>query len=471
MTQDSFGRSGNDRNEMFAIGAAAGALVAAGIQELVSRRRRTPLERAQERAVELAGIGGDYASSLRDSASEYLDYLAGQSQKQWKQTKKQALKAAHKERKQAGRLGKVAGGALTAAAAGEALEHVVDYLSGSDAGKEAKGLFNRTEKQAKVLKKQTTKQAKGLWGRAERSAADYEDAAYDAAAVAQKAGRRWFSSASDVAAEYEKSAEAAAKKGKKGARGWFNAASDSAAAYTKEADKSAQHVQKKVGKQAKRWFDVTADAAASYVDEASSSDVAKRARKAVGQVRDRAADVDVAKTAHQASDTVSDLLKSAGATIAATVVTARDAVQDTKLSELSETARDYASSAADTLKDAASTARDRIEDAKLGDRARDAATAARDYGATTATKLQGTASHVADVTAETAKEARADVEKSVRQARRRVRWGFRAFVGGVLFGVLTAPQSGQHTRETLQNFVETLLEIVMPGLNGGQHNQ
>ncbi|MDQ5853316.1 MAG: YtxH domain-containing protein, partial [Chloroflexota bacterium] len=50
----------------------------------------------------------------------------------------------------------------------------------------------------------------------------------------------------------------------------------------------------------------------------------------------------------------------------------------------------------------------------------------------------------------------------VKKTRRRVTWGLRAFVIGLVVGILTAPNSGQRTRDMLQGFVEDLLDIVMP---------
>ena len=100
MTQTNYGGN-DDRNELFLLGAAAGALVATVLQELLERRRQTPLERAQARAEELAKIGGKYARSVTGDVGDYLDDLAKQGGKQWNQTKKAALKQAKQSRKQA----------------------------------------------------------------------------------------------------------------------------------------------------------------------------------------------------------------------------------------------------------------------------------------------------------------------------------------------------------------------------------
>ena len=79
-----------------------------------------------------------------------------------------------------------------------------------------------------------------------------------------------------------------------------------------------------------------------------------------------------------------------------------------------------------------------------------------------ATKLTDSATHLAEATSEQATQVRTGVRKSVKRTRRRARWGLRSFLIGLAIGLLTAPQSGENTREALTTFVENILDVFMP---------
>jgi hypothetical protein len=149
---------------------------------------------------------------------------------------------------------------------------------------------------------------------------------------------------------------------------------------------------------------------------------------------------------------------------------ARERLED---AHLGERAREVAAVASGTIKDVAGTARERLAEADLGPKAREyagvAAVTVKDYSTkaskaarTGAEKLGESAAHVAESTAEGAKDLQMGVKKSVKQTRRRVTWGIRAFIIGLVIGILTAPQSGQRTRDTVQGFVQDLLDLVLP---------
>jgi len=339
---------------MFAIGAAAGALVATAVQEMIDRRRKkSPLERATERVTAAAGEGSKFVGELTEQASDYLADLSKQGRKA---TRKQTKRA----RKQTASLKKAAAGALGAVAASNVVEQALEL---TEAARHT--TLNRN--------------------------------------AAKKQAGKWWQSASEAALEY------------------VDAARESVA----DAD---------IGGKAR-------EAANSALDAASSA-------------RGRLDDVHLTDRARELAATATSALKEAAGTA-------------------SDTLKDAAGTASGTIKDVAETTRERLSEAELGPKAREyagvAAETVKDYSVkaqkvakTGAEKLGESAAMVAESTAESAKDIRKGVKKSVKRTRRRMTWGIRAFVIGLAFGLLSAPQSGQRTRDMLQGFVEDLLDLVMP---------
>lgn len=137
------------------------------------------------------------------------------------------------------------------------------------------------------------------------------------------------------------------------------------------------------------------------------------------------------------------------------------------------TLRDIAHSAQDYSGKLAHQAQESIRDVHLGKRARHYGTALTGYttGATLATrqaaqqgvtKLSKGASLVAEATSEQAQGLRKGVRKTTKRTRRRVGWGLRAFIIGLVVGVLAAPQSGRRTRDIITSFVQDMLDVFMP---------
>lgn len=124
-----------DRSEMFAIGAAAGALVTAAISEYLERRRpKTPWEKAQARGAEAlsslsgtAKVGSQRAKEYVDAASDYVQEVIDTTPKSWQKTKKRGKK----QRKQSQALGlkEAAVAALGVSAATGVVDKVRDYAS------------------------------------------------------------------------------------------------------------------------------------------------------------------------------------------------------------------------------------------------------------------------------------------------------------------------------------------------------
>ena len=383
MTQGTYGDQSNyDRNEMFAIGAAAGALIATAIQEMLERRRKTPLERASERAAAIVSEGSQKISGLGETAAEYVSDISEQS-------RKAARKQAKKARKQAGALKEVAAGALSAVASSTLVEQARER--GED------GWLDGDRKS-------------GGWFRKGASASN---GAQKAAAPAAKQARAWWRSASDTAAE-----------------------SIEAARESKVADKASE----------------TGDSARSILESLSQS---------------------LLQYLESARETVSDA--ELGTKARGVASTARERIEDARIGDK---ARTYATTASETLKDVAETARERLADADLGDKAREyagvAAETAKDYSAkagkaakVSADKLGASASYVAESTAEGARDLRKGVKKQVKRTRRRINWGLRAFIVGLVVGLLAAPQSGQRTRDMVQGFIENMLDIFLPDEQSG----
>jgi len=364
------GQSGYDRNEMFAIGAAAGALVATAVQEIIDRRRKkSPLERVTA----AAGEGSKYVGELTEQASDYLADLSKQGRKA---TRKQTKRA----RKQTASLKKAAAGALGAVAASNVVEQALELA-------EAARHTSLTSK------------------------------------ATQKKARKWWASASEGALEY------------------VDAARESVA----DAD---------IGGKAREAANSALDAASSARGRLDDVHFADRARDVASTARERLEDVHLTDRAREFATTATSALKEAAGTTSSTL-------------------KDAAGTASGTFKDVAETARERLSEAELGPKAREyagvAAETVKDYSVkaqkvakTGAEKLGESAAMVAESTAESAKDIRKGVKKSVKRTRRRMTWGIRAFIVGLAFGLLSAPQSGQRTRDMLQGFVEDLLDLVMP---------
>ena len=334
-------QSGYDRNEMFALGAAAGALVATAVQEMLDRRRKkSPLERATERVSEVAGQGSKYVGDLTGSAG---DYIAGLSKPSRKATRKQAKRS----RKQSMSIKDAAAGALGAVAASNVVEQALE--------------LTESARKATMNGMGTKKKASTWWQTASENAQDYVEAARGTVA---------------------------------------------------EVD---------LGNKAR----VAAAAARERLEEAR---LAERAREA----------------AATAGGTIKEAAGTAGGTIKEVAETARERLSE---ADLGPKAREYAGVAADTVKDYSTKA---TKVAKTG-----------------AEKLGESAVYVAGSTAEGAKDLRKGVQKKVKKTRRRVTWGIRAFVIGLVVGILAAPHSGQRSRDMLQSFVENLLDIIIPDDQAG----
>jgi len=143
-----------DRSEMFAMGAAAGALIATAVQEVIERRKKkTPLEKASARAAALVSDGTEYARDLQESASAYVADLSKQSRRQLKQARKRASKQAKHTGKQAETLKDAAVGALGAVAASAIADQAREYIDVVQAqsrkrGRKAGRWFNTAGKAA-----------------------------------------------------------------------------------------------------------------------------------------------------------------------------------------------------------------------------------------------------------------------------------------------------------------------------------
>jgi hypothetical protein len=139
-----------------------------------------------------------------------------------------------------------------------------------------------------------------------------------------------------------------------------------------------------------------------------------------------------------------------------------------------EKTKQYSGVAAEKTKDLVATAQKSLKDAQLDKRIKDVSGNLADYTSEaakvtgkaakqSAAKLSEGASQLAEATSEQAADLRKGVNKGVKRTRRRTKWGIRAFVVGLAVGLLTAPHSGQSTRETVTAFVEDLLDVFVSG--------
>ena len=137
MSQGSYGESfALDRSELFALGAAAGAIVAAGVSQYLEQRRKpkTPLEKAQalgeealqalsdtarigrKRIKQQAAVAGDYTEELLDATRKSLRRSSKDARKLWERTSTEATKRGKKARKEASHLSDAALATLGATA-------------------------------------------------------------------------------------------------------------------------------------------------------------------------------------------------------------------------------------------------------------------------------------------------------------------------------------------------------------------
>jgi hypothetical protein len=369
MSQQPYADQQLDRSEMFAIGAAAGAIITAAISEYLERRKpQTPLEKAQARGAEL------------------LDTLA--------QTKKSATKKARKQAKQTRKdaigIKDAAVGALGLAASAGVIDKVRDYASST----------------------------------AERVVGDpYAVSGSLRETIKERLGSGSDGHLSERAREISESTLETLK---------------NVASSTRETIRDAE-----LGDRARVAGTAAAGALAGYTATA----------------RERLRDLELGDKTKDYSSTIAEAIKDYSAT-------ARETIKD---AHLGEKAKDYSALVSETVKDYADT----IKDAKLGEKAKDyasvagAAVAAYSAEASktakqSAGKLSENASHLAHAASDQAADVRKGVRKGVRRTRRRARWGLRSFVVGLVVGLLSAPQSGERTRDAITSFVENLLDVFMP---------
>ena len=137
MSQQSYGDTQLDRSELFALGAAAGAVLTAAVTEYLERRRpKTAWEKAQARGAEALDTLSDTARSSRKqaqryvgAASEYVQDVFDTNPSKWNQTKKSARKRTKLAQKQAIGLKDAATAAVGAVAVGGVVDKVRDYAS------------------------------------------------------------------------------------------------------------------------------------------------------------------------------------------------------------------------------------------------------------------------------------------------------------------------------------------------------
>ncbi len=408
-----------DSGEMFALGAAAGAIITAAISEYLERRKpKTPWEKAQARGAEAltslstsAKAGSERARNYVDVATEYVQDAIDITPKAWQQTKKRSKKRS--KRKQGLGLKEAAAAALGVSATTGVIDKVRDYASSAT---------ERVVGDPYAISgsiKETLKERLGTGG-STSSNGHLTDKIQDASGSA-------FETLKSVAAT----------------------AAESVKDYATTARETIKDVE--LGDKART---ISATAAETLKDYA-------------GSARETLKDVDLGGKVRNTSTSTAETLKDY-------VVTARETLKDAKIGEK---AKDYSSTVVDSVKDYAGSARETLKEVELGGKVKDYATvagatvAAYSTGATKATsrvakqsaaKLSESASYLAETTSEQATHLRKGARKSVTRTRRRVRWGLRAFIIGLAIGIMTAPQSGQRTRDSITSFIEQLLDVLMP---------
>ncbi|HEX6287884.1 MAG TPA: hypothetical protein VFZ66_01775 [Herpetosiphonaceae bacterium] len=376
-----------DRSEMFALGAAAGAIITAAISEYLERQKpKTPWEKAQVRSAEAlaslsstAKVGTQRAKGYADLASDYVQDMIETTPKTWKQTKKRAKKQRKQASKQMIGLKEAAAAALGMSAATGVMDKVRDYA---------------------------------------------------ASATERVVGDPYAVSGSIRETLKER----------------FGTVSTDGKLTDKIQDASGSALE-------------TLKSAATIAAE-SVKDYAATARETLKEA-------ELGDRARTVSATTADTLKDYASS-------ARETLKDARLGDK---ARDYSTTVVDTVKDYASSARETLKEAELGGKVKDYATVAgatvasqaavaskatRRAAKQSATKLSEGASHLVEATGEQAEQMRRGARKSAKRTRRRMRWGLRAFIVGLAIGILTAPQSGQRTRDAVTAFIENLLDVLMP---------
>jgi gas vesicle protein len=382
-----------DRSELFAIGAAAGAVVAAGVSQYLERRRKpqTPLEKAQALGAEALDVLSDRTRTGRKRlkhqaavAEDYAEDLLDTTRKTWAKT-----------------------------------------------SKDAKKQLARTSKEAKKSLAHTSKEARKRGQKASKEASHFADVAAATLGASAIAGTGKLRELAEHAAER--------------VIGDPYAVSGSLRETLRErADELADAARSgKLTKQARE----TGESALETIKHAAGT-VTESLKDYTEVAREKLEDAHLPDRAREYT------------------AQARDTIKDVKLGER---AREYGSLVAEY----AEQAREKLEDAHLADRTKEYATlagttvaaytaASRDAAKRGASKLTESASHLADATGEQAVELRRGVQKGVRRTRRRTRWGLRALVAGIVVGLLVAPRSGQATRDSITEFVENILDVIMP---------
>ncbi len=367
MSQGSYGESfALDRSELFALGAAAGAIVAAGVSQYLEQRRKpkTPLEKAQ-------ALGEEALQALSDTA-----------------------RIGRKRIKQ------------QAAVAGDYTEELLDATRKS---------LRRSSKDARKLWERTSTEATKRGKKARKEASHLSDAALATLGATAIAG----------AGKLRDYAEHAAER-------------------------------------------VIGD------PHAVSGSVKETLKERADELISAARSGKLTRSTREAGESALESLKGATASATESIKDyAETALERLEEAHLAERTKEYGARASETVKEYATQARESIRDAKLGDKTKEYATLAgatlaaysadaRKAARKGATKLSESATHLAEVTGEQAGELRRGVQKGVRRTRRRTRWGLRAFVVGLVVGLLAAPQSGQRTRDAISQFVENILDVLMP---------
>lgn len=421
MSQPSYGDPQLDRSEMFALGAAAGAVITAAVTEYLERRKpKTAWEKAQARGAEAldtlsgtARMGRKQAGKYVGSASQYMQDIFDTRPSRWEQTKKGARKTTKRARQQAVGLKEAAAAAVGTVAISGVVDKVRDYAS--TAGERALGDPYAVSGSIRETIKEQLDNMRGTTANSpltERAA---------------EVGSAALGTIKSVAAT----------------------ATDSVKDYATTARDTIRDVE--FGGRAKSYSEVVAETLKDYTTTARNT------------LRDAEFGERVKSYSGGVAETVKDY-----------TTTARETLKDAKLGE---TVKDYSGFVAESVKDYASTARETIKDAEIGDKVKDYATVAgavvAGYSAEasraarqSANKLTDSATHLAEATTEQASQVRTGVRKSVKRTRRRARWGLRSFVIGLVIGLLSAPQSGENTREALTTFVENILDVFMPDNQG-----
>jgi gas vesicle protein/uncharacterized protein YciW len=409
-----------DRTEMFALGAAAGAIITAAISEYLERQRpKTPWEKAQAKGVEAlsslsgsAKAGSQRAKEYVGAASDYVQEVIETTPKSWQKSKQRSKKQSKRARQQTIGLKEAAAAALGVSAATGVVDKVRDYAS-SAAERVVGDPYAVSGSIKETLKERFSSNGSSSNGH-------LTDKIQDASGSALETLKTVAATAADTVKDYASTARESLKEVELGDRARI----------------------------------VSTTAADTLKDYASTARESLKEAELGDKVR---------KVSATAADTIKDY-----------AANARESLRDVKLGDK---ARDYSTTVVESVKDYASTARESLKEAELGDKLKDyaviagatmaaysneASKATRRAVKQSASKVSESASHLADATSQQATQIRKGASKSVTRTRRRVRWGLRAFIIGLAIGLLTAPQSGQRTRDAVTSFIENLLDVLMP---------